>query len=270
MTPLYVACLLSYLAAPVAPAPKTEPAPKAEATAPAPKPTSEPAPKAEPATPDPKADAQRQADPPLKAPAKDEPATDAAVKKAVEAMQKFYENTKDFQADFQQAYRYKTFATTSKASGRVLFKKEGPAMRWDYLQPNEKVFVINGEEVLTYDKEARLATSSRLAADRLSASITFLWGQGKLEREFRISKSPGKYRKDLVELELVPKVPDARFQKIYFLLDPQNFSVHETVVIDPDGSENRMSFSKMKTNSGLSSDAFKLTYPKGTDFKKLN
>jgi len=208
---------------------------------------------------------------PAPAAAKDAPATvqdkapmDPAVKKAVDTMQKFYEETKDFQADFRQTYKYKTFAHTSEASGKVLFAKVGPSMRWDYLKPEEKAFVVSGEKVYAYLKEAKQLMVSRISADRLSASITFLWGQGKLEREFRISKAARKDLKDGVALELVPKIADPRFQRIFFLLDPKVFSVKETIVVDPDGSENRMAFANVKTNTGVDKKAFEISHPDDT------
>lgn len=214
-----------------------------------------------------KAEAKKEAAP--AAPAL-EPAMAPEVKKAVDSMQKFYEDTKDFQADFQQTYKYKTFARTTEASGKMRFKKEGPSMRWDYLKPTEKVFVIAVEKVYAYDKEAKQLTISRLAADRLSASITFLWGQGKLEREFRIQKADRKDLKDGIALELTPRLPDPRFQKILFLLDPKTYSVKESVVVDPDGSENRMKFSNAKANSGFGNEAFKIEPPEGTQILRLD
>jgi outer membrane lipoprotein carrier protein len=223
-----------------------------------------------------KADEKPASTEPAKAEAKPEPVLiqekpmDPEVRKAVDSMQKFYEDTRDFQADFHQTYKYKTFARTSEATGQMRFKKEGPSMRWDYLKPDEKVFVIAAEKVFFYDKAAKQLTISRIAADRLSASVTFLWGQGKLDREFRITKAG---RKDLtggVALELVPRLADPRFQKIFFLLDPKTFSVKDSLVIDPDGSENRMSFTGVKANSGFSSDVFKINPPEGTQINHLD
>ncbi len=193
-----------------------------------------------------------------------EPETFPDVKRAVEKMQRFYEETKDFTATFQQTYRYQTFATTKKASGRVRFMKAGGSMRWDYLKPDDKVFVISGSKFYLYEKEAKQLAIACIDADRLSASVTFLWGQGKLEREFDIRKAD---RKDLVggiALELTPKVPDPRFRKIFFLLDPATYAVRQSLVIDPDGSENTVAFSEVKTNTGFTSDVFKIDYPKDT------
>jgi outer membrane lipoprotein carrier protein len=189
---------------------------------------------------------------------------DPEVKRAVDTMQKFYEETKDFQADFHQTYLYKSFGRSSEAWGEVRFSKVGPSMRWDYQKPDVKVFVVSGEKIYAYSKESNQLLVSRLNADRLSASITFLWGQGKLEREFRISKANRPDLKNGIALELVPKFPDPRFQRVFFLLDPKTYSVVESLVVDPDGNENRMAFLKVKKNVGFGSEAFKIDHPSDT------
>jgi outer membrane lipoprotein carrier protein len=192
------------------------------------------------------------------------------VRQAVEKMQKFYEKTRDFDANFKQTYKYKTFARKTQASGRVRFMKSGASMRWDYWKPNEKIFVIAGEKIYAYDQEAQQLTISRLNSDRLSASITFLWGQGKLTQEFVIQKSTRQGDQNRFALELTPKIIDPRFQKIYFVLDPTSYSVRESMVIDPDGSENHMLFSEVKTDTGLSKADFRINPPQGTNIVRMD
>lgn len=196
-------------------------------------------------------------------------APDPEVKRAVDQMQRFYEETKDFTATFQQNYRHRGFPA-KKASGTVRFKKRGGSMRWDYQKPDEKVFVISGKKIYTYDKEAKQLTVASVDTDRLSASITFLWGQGKLEREFNIRKAD---RKDLtggIALELIPKAADPRFREVFFLLDPKTYAVKESLVVDPDGSENRVAFVDVKANTGFSDEVFQIEHPKDTQIIRLD
>lgn len=200
--------------------------------------------------------------------AKSEPVAEAAmdpdVKKAVDQMQKFYEETKDYSSDFQQTYTYKTFNRKQRSSGTMRFMKQGAAMRWDYEKPDPKVFVVAFNKVFMHDPEAKQVTVAPIDTEKLSASVTFLWGQGRLDREFDIKRAD---RKDLtggIALELTPKTPDPRFQKVFFLLDPQSYAVKETIVVDPDGSENRMAFTNVKINTGFKADVFKLSPPPGT------
>jgi outer membrane lipoprotein carrier protein len=195
---------------------------------------------------------------------------DAEVKRAVEQMQKFYENTKDFEARFTQTYSYKTFARKTVASGRMKFMKAGASMRWDYEKPEQKVFVVAANKVYAYIKEAKQLTISSIDTDKLSASVTFLWGTGKLDREFNIKRSDRKDLSNGFALELTPKQADPRFQRIFFVLDPKTFEVKESLVVDPDGSENRIAFSEAKVNQGFGKEAFAIDPPKDTQIIRMD
>jgi outer membrane lipoprotein carrier protein len=185
------------------------------------------------------------------------------VKKLVDAMQAFYEKASDFQAHFEQTYHYATFKRVQKSSGQVIFKK--PAlMRWDYEKPSVKTIVVAGTAVYMYDAEAQQLTKAPFQLDKLSASVSFLLGRGKLADEFRIAKAT---RADLTggtALELVPKQADPRFDRIFFVVDPKTSAVTQSLVVDPDGSENHMTFTAVKTNQGLGAEAFHFEPPAGT------
>jgi len=237
------------------------------AAVPAPAPQKAAAPAA-PAAPQQTAPQQAAAAPQPKAPAA-APAMAADVKALVDRMQAFYEKTSDFTAEFRQEYTYKAFKRTQTSTGTVIYKK--PAlMRWEYLTPGKKTFVLAGQKVYAYDPEAMLLTRASIATNQLSASVTFLWGQGKLADEFTITKKACDKCKGAV-LELLPLKPDPRFKKVVLEVDPKSAQVLKSTVYDPDGSQNAISFLKLTTNSGIDEKSFTLTPPPGTqvqDFLK--
>ncbi len=197
--------------------------------------------------------------------AKPAPAMTPEVKALVDRMQAFYEGTGDFSADFEQRYTYKAFKRTQVSTGTVVFKK--PAlMRWEYLTPAKKTFVLAGDKVYAYDPEAMLLTRANIATNQLSASVTFLWGQGKLAEEFQIEKTACKACTG-TQLTMTPLKPDPRFKQILLEVDPKTAQVLKSTVIDPDGSQNAITFKNMKTNTGVSADAFKLDPPEGTQIQ---
>jgi outer membrane lipoprotein carrier protein len=197
------------------------------------------------------------------------PAMAPDVKLLVDRMQSFYEKTQDFRASFRQDYFYKTFKRTQTSSGKVIYRK--PAlMRWNYETPSPKTFVLAGDRVLAHDPAAMLLTRSAIATNTLSASVTFLFGQGKLADEFGIervacAKCTG------VLLKLTPLRPDPRFRQVRFEVDPTTAQVLKSTVVDPDGSENAIAFLDLVTNTGVDEQTFKLAVPEGTqvqDFTK--
>jgi outer membrane lipoprotein carrier protein len=184
------------------------------------------------------------------------------VKELVERMQAFYEKTQDFSADFKQDYKYKALRRTQTSTGTVIYKKPG-LMRWEYQKPSTRTFVLAGEKVYAYDPEAQTLSVGRIDTSQLSASVTFLFGQGKLADEFSISKGACKDCKGTL-LVLDPLKEDPRFRQVRLEVDPKTAQVLKSTVVDPDGSENAIAFLNLKTNVGVGADAFKINPPEGT------
>lgn len=194
-----------------------------------------------------------------------ESALDPAVKALVQRMQAFYEGTSDFTADFTQNYTYTGSKRKLTSTGSMTFKKPG-LMRWEYAKPSPKSFVLAGDKVYMHDPEAKLLTRAKIDTSQLSASVTFLWGKGNLLDEFNIAKAACTHCKGTL-LELVPKQKDPRFRKLHLEVDPKTAQVVRSVVFDPDGSQNAISFSNMKTNVGINEKTFVLTPPEGTQMQ---
>ncbi|NVJ28538.1 outer-membrane lipoprotein carrier protein LolA [Myxococcus sp. AM011] len=191
------------------------------------------------------------------------------VKTLVDRMQAFYEKTGDFKAGFRQDYKYKTFKRTQTSEGVVTYKKPG-LMRWEYQKPSVRTFVLAGNKVYMYDPPAQSLTVASMDTSQLSASVTFLFGQGKLADEFAISKGACKDCKGTL-LVLDPLKVEPRFKQVRLEVDPATAQVLKSTVVDPDGSENAISFLDLKTNVGISADSFKMDVPDDTrvdDFTK--
>jgi outer membrane lipoprotein carrier protein len=191
------------------------------------------------------------------------------VKALVERMQAFYEKTEDFKAAFKQDYKYKLFKRTQTSTGTVIYKKPG-LMRWEYENPSPRTFVLAGSKVYAYDPPAQTLTVGSVDTSKLSASVTFLFGQGRLADEFHIKKGTCADCKGTL-LVLDPAQPDPRFRQVRLEVDSKTAQVLKSTVVDPDGSENTIAFLDLKTNVGVSKDGFKLEPPEGTridDFTK--
>lgn len=225
--------------------------------------SAQPAPAAE----APKPAAQAPAAKPAEAPKA--PAMTPEVKDLVDRMQAFYEKTGDFRAQFKQDYKYKAFRRTQTSTGTVIYKKPG-LMRWEYEKPSERTFVLAANKVYAYDPAAQSLTVGNIDTSKLSASVTFLFGQGKLAEEFAISKAACKDCKGTL-LVLDPLKEEPRFREVRLEVDPKTAQVLKSTVVDPDGSENVIAFMEMKTNVGIKAEDFKLNPPEGTridDFTK--
>jgi outer membrane lipoprotein carrier protein len=201
------------------------------------------------------------------------------VKALVDRMQAFYEKTQDFTATFKQDYAYKAFARAQTSTGKITYLKakgsDPTRMRWDYDKPAGKAFLLSGEKAYFYDPDAASLTIVPLDTNQLSASVTFLWGKGKLEKEFAISDTSCK--KCLgTQLQLDPLKPDPRFQKVFLEIDPKTANVLRSTVIDPEGNSNAITFTDLKPNQGIAAgkdggvpEVFRLAPPAGTQVNDM-
>ena len=184
------------------------------------------------------------------------------VKDLVDRMQAFYEKTQDFTSSFKQDYKYKALRRTQSSTGKVIYKKPG-LMRWEYEKPSERTFVLAGEKVYAYDPGAQTLSVGRIDTNQLSASVTFLFGKGRLSDEFSITRGECKDCKGTL-LVLDPLKEEPRFRQVRLEVDPKTAQVLKSTVIDPDGSENAIAFLDLKTNVGIEADRFKINPPEGT------
>jgi len=183
----------------------------------------------------------------------------------VERMQKNYDEAKDFRAHFAQKYTSVAFGRTKVSTGEITFKKPG-RMRWDYDQPEPKMFLSTGQVLWLYEPEDKQAFKQDLKESQLPAALAFLVGKGRLADEFEVESAgdvpygtPADYR-----LSLKPRQPQATYKSIFFVVDPRTFFVTESVLVNAEGDINDISFSDLKVNSKVSDGTFKWTPPPGT------
>jgi len=78
--------------------------------------------------------------------------TDPTTQRAIDGLQQFYSQIKDFTADFQQIFTRTRLKRSSKESGRFFFRKPG-MMRFQYAKPERKDFVYNGQTLWMYNAD---------------------------------------------------------------------------------------------------------------------
>jgi outer membrane lipoprotein carrier protein len=179
-------------------------------------------------------------------------------------VQKFYKKTSDYHARFEQTYTDVAAGAEKTSQGRVYFKKPGK-MRWDYYADDgkgrTKVLVSDGASFWIYEYEFKQVFKKCLADSQLPTSLKFLMGQGDLIKEFNISFADESTAEKPV-LNLVPKVPTSKYERLVFELNPKTFQVEQTTIYDPYGNTNRIEFSNAKINKNLPDSGFEFKPPK--------
>jgi outer membrane lipoprotein carrier protein len=120
---------------------------------------------------------------PLSSPAAESNSAEAIV----DRLQKSYDATTDFTADFRQENEVKTLNRTLKASGKVSFKRPGK-MLWRYDEPKGQFALADGKHLYFYQPEQNQVIKSPLKnAFRGDIPLSFLLGLGNLKKEFNTS-----------------------------------------------------------------------------------
>ncbi len=187
---------------------------------------------------------------------------DAELVALVAAVQKAYDNTYSFEAAFEQTYRSKVFKRTERSSGQVAYQRPG-RMRFDYAKPTPKTFLVDGKALwIIQPKDHQALVDRCFKSDAMTSSLTFLFGQGELAEQFVITRSK-KTPKGLVRMEMVPRKPQAAYQKLFLDVDPVSARVRASTVADPQGNLNRFVFKNAVYDGKLGKERFAYTPPKG-------
>ena len=182
----------------------------------------------------------------------------------LDRMQKRYDQAKDFHARFSQSYGRAVVGRTTLSTGAITFKKPG-RMRWDYDKPEPRMFLSNGQVLWLYEPSEKQAFKQDLKTSQLPAALAFLMGKGKITDEFDVAfdKDAKQGRPGDFRLALLPKQPQSAYKSILFIVDPKEFLVRESVLVDSQGNTNHFTFDGLEVNGKVADAVFKWTPPAG-------
>jgi outer membrane lipoprotein carrier protein len=169
---------------------------------------------------------------------------------AMAGVQTFYASITQVTASFRQEVTNVTFGRTDVNDGTLMIKKPGN-MRWQYYSKKRKGkvtvakdFISNGSYLFVVDYENKQIIKKDLSKNLLPTAVTFLYGKGDLAADFtpEIDKS-GTYggKSDLV-LKLLPKATSAQYKTLHLVVDPADYHVKESIVVDSAGNKNHFRF----------------------------
>lgn len=194
---------------------------------------------------------------------------DEGVEKAVLRLQQRYAGIRTVSADFRQTYRAPGIEMVE--SGVLWMKKPG-LMRWEYRNPETKLFVTDGREMFLYMPEDRQVQVSRLdERDLRSTPLQFLLGQGDLEKNFRAfpeeqlkSALPG-----TVMLRLVPRSSERDYDYVILEVDGKVFDLRRIVIGEKTGNTSEFLFSNVVANIKIDDRQFQFNVPRGVEVMRM-
>jgi outer membrane lipoprotein carrier protein len=180
------------------------------------------------------------------------------------ALQRKYDNLRDFTADFTHAYEGGVLRKKVTERGTVMVKKPGK-MRWNYTSPEDKVFVSDGRRIYLYvPADRQVMVSPVPEEDQATTAVLFLAGKGDLTRDFAVSFVPGAPA-DKYKLRLDPKQPERDYDWLELLVDKDTMRIVTLHAGDRQGGQSAFLFTNFKENTGLSDKTFEFKIPRGVD-----
>lgn len=181
-------------------------------------------------------------------------------------VQQYYANANQLTAQFRQVVTNATFNSTQTSDGTLWVAK--PAQfRWDYLQKKNKrvnvtkTFIFDGQTFWLIDHGNKQIVRSQVQNSTLPAAVSFLSGGANLSSQFNVAlNTTGTYAAtSSVVLELTPKQVSAQYSKLFFVVDPSDWRVKESIVIDTNGDTNTFRFYQPNLTAPIKAHVFQVS-----------
>jgi outer membrane lipoprotein carrier protein len=189
--------------------------------------------------------------------------------KIIDGMQAKYGSMTSMAADFRQHYVDQSGRSLIE-SGHVIIKRPNK-MRWDYQQPEKKLFVSDGQKLYFYVPEDKQVTvSSVKEGTDPRTPFMFLLRRSNLRKDFEsitLSNESPIFAGDVV-LSMIPRRAPADFKKLTVEVNPQTNQIRRMTNVDAAGTTQTFTFDNIKENYAASESDFKFTPPPGVQVIK--
>jgi outer membrane lipoprotein carrier protein len=190
-----------------------------------------------------------------------------AAEAIVDRLQKNYDATADFVADFRQETEVKNLNRTLKASGKLSFKRPGK-MLWLYEEPKGQFVLADGKHLYFYQPEQNQVIKSPLKnAFRGDIPLSFLLGLGNLKKDFDATLKASEETQHILRLE--PKGEAGGYNEILLGVSKASSDILWVSVRDAANNLTTLQFSNMRKGVGLKDALFQVQIPKGADVVEL-
>jgi len=185
----------------------------------------------------------------------------------VDSLQKNYDATVDFVADFRQETEVKTLNRNLKAWGKLSFKRPGK-MLWRYEEPKGQFVLADGKNLYFYQPDQNQVIKSPLKnAFRSDIPLSFLLGIGNLKRDFNATLKSTDDNQHVLNLE--PKGDSGGFSEVLVGVSRATSDILWVSVRDAVSNVTSIHFSGMRKGVGVQESLFRFQAPDGVDVVEL-
>jgi outer membrane lipoprotein carrier protein len=188
-------------------------------------------------------------------------AADESARGLVRAIEQHQLRTTDLVARFSQSYRSGMLGREVVERGTVWIKRPG-RMRWEYKEPESKLFVSDGRSFYFYVPADRQVMVSEQDPRRSLAARLLSGASGLLDDfEAKLEEPPAER---VMRLRLVPRGAPVDVASATIDAEPGG-RIHAVLIEDLQGNRTRFVFDDVRENTGVQDRLFRFEVPKGVE-----
>lgn len=187
------------------------------------------------------------------------------IKQYVRELESSYKGVRSLRAEFSQSYRWGNRTRTE--TGTVYFARGG-RMRWQYQEPQKKLFLSDGKRVLLYVPEEKQLTRSKVkSTEDVRVPFRLLLSRLDLHKAFQeitYADQAADTRPGDRVLRAIPKHgDDSGIHEVFLEITP-DFDIRRLVVVYADKTRMKFTFEHVQRNVAVRDSQFEFTPPPGT------
>ena len=191
---------------------------------------------------------------------------DPALENLLENVENKYNRLKTARLKFRQIYREGN-RTVREEAGTLYLSKPGQ-MRWEYENPEPKLFLSDGKKLILYvPAENRVMESAVKESDDLRTPLRFLLGRLRFEKEFEHIGPAEEFpalEEGNVMVKAVPKRMGDQMEWVVFEVTAQ-YEIRRLIVFETGGIQTEFRFEDAEPNPPLARELFRFRPPPGTE-----
>lgn len=190
-------------------------------------------------------------------------ASGPAAAELLDGIQQWLDGTQDLEGRFRQTLASGAMGAGLEESGKVFIARPGK-MRWEYLAPERKVALLDGNRTWLYMEDEEQLTLGRLDPEGELLPALFA-GHRRLADVF-VAEVPADREGGRGEwlLRLRPLASEDGLEEVLLTLSREDFRIRAAEVLDAAGNRMVYRFGDFRRNVGLPDALFRLTPPAGT------
>jgi outer membrane lipoprotein carrier protein len=175
---------------------------------------------------------------------------------------------RSLQANFSQIYYSSSVSTPLNEKGKFYFQKPD-WMRWEYKDPEEKIFLYKEGTSLMYFPEDKEVIQSDLSKEKYESEIlTLLSGQKNLKDDYTVEFSPFPSDSQKTwKVKLTPK-KESDYTHVLLEIDEKTWLIRKAIFFDWAGNKQEFQFSQIRTDVRFPRKVFELELPSDVEIIK--